>query len=165
MESKNIYSEIKIVTLDNFKVAGYHAISNSPENDAEAYIDNWFEKSLLLDYNGYVPSKIGWDVPVSQEAKEKGLRGYISGYIVPEDFTSTDDNVKLYFFQKDNYVTLTITDPFSDPFKTIPKAYNMLLSFAMNNGKTILTHRGVFEKPYKVDGITYMDIYVPVDYL
>ena len=60
---KNIYSEIKTVTLERFKVARYVVISPAPEMDVIAYMDKWAEKSGLSDIEGYKRKQIGWDFP------------------------------------------------------------------------------------------------------
>ena len=88
MANDSIYSPIKTVTVNRFRVAKYIIISSSPENDVIAYMDNWAKKSGLLDIDGYKKKRIGWDFPyVTQEQQEKyGLRGYIAAYVIPDDF-------------------------------------------------------------------------------
>jgi hypothetical protein len=157
-ESKSIFSEIKTVTLERFKVERYKVISNNPEGDSGRYIDQWAEKSGLLNYKGYTPRRIGWDCEVTQEQQKNGLRGYASAFIVPEDFVPNYDGAEMLYFEKDTYVTITITDPFSDPFVNIPKAYKMLINFAQTSFKD-----GMFEEIYEAGGVIYMDVYVPID--
>jgi hypothetical protein len=159
---KEIYSPIKVVTLEKFRVARYVIISPAPEMDVIAYMDCWAEKSGLLDSKGYSKRRIGWDFPfVSQEQKEKfGLRGYVSAYIIPEDFEPKCSGAELAYIEKDTYATLKITDPHSDSFKNIPNAYQMLFDFAKTSS---WENRLAFEEEYDADGIHYMDVYVPMN--
>lgn len=159
---KSIYSEIKTVTLKKFKVARYVVISPYPEEIVISYMDNWAKKSGLLDHTTYKKRTIGWDFPfVTEEQQQKfGLRGYVSAYIVPEDFTPKCEGAELAYINTDTYATLTITDPHSDSCKNIPKAYQMLLEFAKTSS---WENRLAFEEEYDVDGIHYMDVYVPMN--
>ena len=158
----NIYSEIKTVKLDKFKVARYVIISPAPENDVISYMDNWAEKSGLLNINGYKKKRIGWDFPfVSQEQQEKfGLRGYVAAYVLPDNFESQCSGAEIAYINEDTYATLTITDPHSDSFTNIPRAYQMLMEFAKTSS---WENRLAFEEEYDIDGVHYMDIYVPLN--
>ena len=65
----------------------------------------------------------------------------------------------MVYIDADTYATLTITDPFSDPFANIPKAYEMLMEFAKT---TSWENRIAFEEQYEIDGTTYMNIFFPM---
>ncbi|MDD4157633.1 MAG: hypothetical protein PHY08_13795 [Candidatus Cloacimonetes bacterium] len=157
---ENIYSEIKTVTLKRFKVARYVIISPNPEQNVISYMDNWAKRSGLLDFPNYEPKRIGWDFPfVTKEQQEKfGLRGYVSAYVIPEDFEPKCCGAEMAYIQEDTYATLTIKDPHSDSCKIIPHAYQLLLSFAKTKS---WENRLAFEEEYEKDGVHYMDIYVP----
>jgi len=162
MENEGIYSPIKTITIDRFRVARYVIISPSPENDVIAYMDKWAEKSGLLGVEGYKKKSIGWDFPfVTQEQQVKfGLRGYVAAYVIPDDFIPKCDGAEIAYINKDTYATLTITDPHSDSFANIPKAYEMLLEFAKISS---WENRLAFEEQYDIDGVTYMDIFIPMN--
>lgn len=161
MENKSIYSEIKMVTLKKFKIARYVIISPYPEHDVIPYMDKWAEKSGLLELDTYEKKRIGWDFPfVTQEQQEKfGLRGYVAAYVIPEDFIPKCDGAEIVYINEDTYATLTITDPHSDSFRNIPKAYQMLFEFAKTQS---WENRLAFEEEYDKDGVHYMDVYVPI---
>jgi transcriptional regulator with XRE-family HTH domain len=166
-KKRDAYSEIRIETLDRFRMARYLVISPEPEDDSIAHMKKWLGKSGLLDYPGYKPRLIGWDFPfLSAEQKNVyGLRGYVSAYIIPEDFTPECGGAEITWQKRDTYAVITVTDPFKAPFDLIPNAY-----------KTILTHvekekikaqawedRICFEEVFQLAGMDMMDIYVPVD--
>ncbi|MDD3169106.1 MAG: hypothetical protein PHC91_06545 [Eubacteriales bacterium] len=158
----NIYSEIRTVTLDKFKVARYVIISPSPEDIVLSYMDRWAEKSGLLDCKTYKKKRIGWDFPfITEEQRVKfGLRGYVAAYVIPEDFIPKCGGAELAYIPRDTYATLTITDPHSNSFENIPKAYHMLFNFSKTSS---WENRLAFEEEYDVDGVHYMDVYVPMN--
>ncbi|MEM1486010.1 hypothetical protein V6615_14240 [Oscillospiraceae bacterium PP1C4] len=158
----SIFSEIRTVTLERFKVARYVVISPYPEEIVMHYMDNWAKKSGLLDCTTYKKRKIGWDFPfVTEEQQQKfGLRGYVSAYVIPEDFTPECEGAELAYINTDTYATITITDPHSDSFNIIPKAYHALFEFAKTSS---WENRLAFEEEYDVDGVHYMDVYVPMN--
>lgn len=166
-DMNNIYSEINLVTVERFRLARYVIISPNPEADVMEHMDQWAENSGLLDYPDYTPRKIGWDFPfVSKEQKESfGLHGYVSAYIIPEDFVPSCDGAELVFQETDHYAMLTITAPFSAPWEKIPGAYGKIYEYA--NEHHILAksyeNRICMEEIYEKNGVTYMDVYVPID--
>lgn len=161
MKNEGIYSEIKTVTLKKCKIARYVIISPCPENNVISYMDNWAEKSGLLELENYKKKRIGWDFPfVTKEQQEKfGLRGYVAAYVIPEDFVPKCHGAEIAYINEDTYATITITDPHSDSFNNIPKAYEMLLQFAKTES---WENRLAFEEEYDEEGIHYMDVYVPM---
>ena len=54
---ENIYSEIKTITLEKFKVARYVVISPYPVS----YMDNWAGRNGLPDFTTHIKKRIGWD--------------------------------------------------------------------------------------------------------
>lgn len=163
---EGIYSEIRIITLPKMRIAKYVIISPNPEADVSSYMDNWAKNSGLLDTKDYKPRRIGWDFPFvsKQQANQFGLRGYVSAYVIPEDFEPGCDGVEISYINEDTYATLSITDPHSDSFTKIPKGFEILLNF-VNSGEyktTTWESRVAFEEEYDLNGIRYMDIYVPV---
>ena len=71
-----------------------------------------------------------------------------------------------YLFSAEFFDTiLTITDPFSAPWEKIPGAYGKIYEYA--NEHHILAksyeNRICMEEIYEKNGVTYMDVYVPID--
>ncbi len=85
-----IYSEVKIKKVKAFKMAQYVMITPNPEDDVNAYLEEWAQKSGLLSFDKNA-KRIGWDFPyVSSEQKNRfKLRGYAAAYILPEGFEPT----------------------------------------------------------------------------
>lgn len=162
-----MYSEISITTVERFRLARYVIISPNPENDVMEYMERWAKRSGLLDYPNYIPRKIGWDFPfVSEEQSKKyGLRGYVAAYIIPEEFEPSCCGAELAYQETDNYAKITITDPFSAPFDKIPNAYKKIFEFADKHNIIAKSYdnRICMEEVFVEKGITYMDVYVPID--
>lgn len=163
---ENTYSEIKIVTVPRMRLARYVMITPNPEHDVIAYMDNWAQNSGLLDRADYTPRRIGWDFPYisKQQAEQFGLRGYVSAYIIPEDFEPGCCGAEIAYVNEDTYATLRITDPHSDSFTIIPRGYEILMTFINSSEYKTLTweNRIAFEEEIDLDGVHYMDIYIPV---
>ena len=167
---KEIYSQIKTVKLEKFKIAKYIVISKEPEYDSNSYMDRWAEQNGLNKIEGYKKRKIGWDFPVTKEQSEKfGMHGYVSAYILPNEFEPKDTGVDIVEIDEDTYATLTITDPMSEPWKNIPTGYDKLLH--NSEIKTLAWEdrvfdswgsRIAFEEIYERDGVEYMDIFIPI---
>lgn len=160
-------SHMRVETVEQFRLARYVVISQNPEHDAMDYMERWAKNSGLLDYPDYTPRKIGWDFPfVSEEQKERfGLHGYVAAHIVPDDFVPSCEGAELTVQETDQYAVITITDPFSAPWEKIPRAYAELYEYA--NAHTMVAqnyeNRICMEEVYVKEGVTYMDVYVPVD--
>ena len=166
MQEESIYSEISIRTVPRMKVARYVVISPDPEEKVIGYMDRWAEKSGVLEIPDYVRKMIGWDFPyVTKEQQEKfGLRGYVAALVIPEDFEPSAGGAEITWIEEDTYAMITIKDPHSDPFKNIPRAYQILLEFINSGEYKTLSWEGriAFEEDDDRDGIHYMDVYVPV---
>lgn len=158
----SIFSEIRIITLEKFKIARSVAISPCPEEMAISYMDNWAKKNGLLDCASYNKKGIGWDFPYVSEEQQRmfGLRGYVCAYVIPDDFIAKYEGAEFAYIDTDTYATLTITDPHSNSFENIPKAYQILFAYAKTSS---WKNRLAFEEEYDVDGVHYMDVYVPMN--
>lgn len=164
---RDAYSDIRVETVERFRLARYVVISPEPENDSIDHMKKWLKDSGLLEYPGYHPRLIGWDFPhlSPEQINVYGLRGYVSAYIIPEDFTPLCSGAEIAWQEKDTYAVITITDPFRDAFDLIPNAYKTLLGHIKKNNLEVHSHenRICFEEVYEQDGIQYMDVYIPVD--
>lgn len=161
------YSPVSIVTVPALTLGRYVIISPQPENDVQMYLDNWAKWSGLYEHIPK-PRQLGWDFPfVSMEQQNRfGLRGYVAGWILPEDFKPKCPGVEIYQQKESRYAKITVHDPFQAAFDRIPKGYQRILEylgangFKENHGTEFL---GCFEEVYEKDGETYMDIYIHAD--
>lgn len=164
---RDVFSEISLTTVEKFKFVRYVIISPNPEDDVMGYMERWAKNSGLLHYPGYTPRMIGWDFPfVSEEQKEQyGLRGYVAAYIIPEEFEPACGGAELGYQETDNYAKITVTDPFSNPFEKITGAYGKIYEFAKERHIIARSYKDriCMEEVFIKDGVTYMDVYVPVD--
>lgn len=162
-----VFSEISLTTVERFRFARYVIISPNPEDDVMGYMERWAKNSGLLDYPGYTKRQIGWDFPfVSEVQKERyRLRGYVAAYIIPEEFEPACGGAELGYQETDTYAKITVTDPFSDPFVKITGAYGKIFEFAKEHDIIAKSYdnRICMEEVFETDGVTYMDICVPVD--
>lgn len=163
----DIYSDVKIQTVNAFKMARYVMITPQPEDDVNAYMERWAEQSGLLkaDKNA---KRIGWDFPyVSLEQQTRfGLRGYVAAYILPEGFEPACPGVEIAEQLEADYAVITIRDPFAAAFERIPNGYKMIMEYLQVNGFKEKPHADIlscFEYVYEKDGITYMDVFVHAD--
>ena len=165
MSSKaSIYSNVEIRRVPAFKMVRYVMISPNPEDDVQAYMKNWGNKSGLLA--AHPDTKlIGWDFPfISQEQQTRfGLHGYVAAYILPQDFETDCPGVEFAQNKEAEYAVITVTEPFIQPFERIPTGYKHIMKFLQANhfkDKECENIIGCFEYEYEKNGIGYMDIYV-----
>lgn len=163
----NIYSEITIKKVKAFRMARYVMVTPNPENDVNAYMDNWAHQSGLLEIQP-AAMKIGWDFPyVSAELQNRfGLRGYVAAYILPEGFETCCPGVELANQEEADYAVITIYDPFAAAFERIPNAYKKVLEFLQANGFREKSKEDIlscFEHVYEKEGVTCMDVYIHVE--
>lgn len=94
------------------------------------------------------------------------MHSYAAACILPSDLELTCDNSEIIFQGNQKYAIITIKEPFNAPFTLIHNEYKTLMLYMEVNGirhkeaKEILS---CFEKEYKKDGISYMDVYIAVD--
>lgn len=162
-----IYSEITIKRVSAFRMARYVMVTPKPEDDVNAYMDNWAQHSGLLKIKPDA-MRIGWDFPfVSPELQNRfGLRGYVAAYILPEGFETNCPGVEYANQEEADYAVMTIYDPFAAAFERIPNAYKKILEFLQANGfreKPKDDILSCFEQVYEKEGITCMDVYIHVD--
>ncbi len=167
MKKRDAYSDIRIETVERFRMARYVVISPEPENDSIDHMKKWLVESGLQEYPDYKPRLIGWDFPILTPEQQNvyGLRGYVSAYIIPEDFEPRCSGAEIAWQEKDTYTVITITDPFRDAFDLIPNAYKTLFAYIEKNDLEVHSHdnRICFEEVYEQEGVQYMDVYIPVD--
>lgn len=164
---EEIYSEITIRRVKEFRMARYVMVTPNPEDDVNAYMDNWAQQSGLLRLRPDA-MRIGWDFPfVTPELQNRfGLRGYVAAYVLPEGFETNCPGVEYANQEEADYAVITIYDPFAAAFERIPNAYKKLLDYLQANGfreKPKDNILSCFEHVYEKEGITCMDVYIHVD--
>lgn len=157
----NIYSDVFLRRLEAMRVASYRIISKNPEEEVIEYMRNWVLKNGL-DKQVNMRS-FGFDVSVGEEQRKEGLRGYEYWVTVPNDAFESE-GVKIKNIEADEYAVLRITDPFSNPFDTIPNGWKRLNEWVMNSEykTTNFNNRYWLEEVIEEENTTYMDIYFPI---
>lgn len=162
-----IYSEVTITKVKGFRMARYVMVTPNPEDNVNAYMDNWAQHSGLLELHPDA-MRIGWDFPyVSSELQNRfGLRGYVAAYILPEGFETNYPGVEYANQEETDYAVITIYDPFAAAFERIPNAYKRIMEFLQANGFREKPKDDIlpcFEYEYEKEGVTCMDVYIHVD--
>lgn len=155
------YTNIRVEKAPTFRYVRYAIISKNPEDDAKKHVKDW-AISCGMEH----PEIIGWDFPfVSQEQINiYHMHGYAAACIIPKDFNTACSEIVTQASQQ--YVAITIKEPFRAPFSMIPNAYKTLMCYKEVNG---LRHKQTkevlpcFEKEYDLDGISYMDVYIAIE--
>ncbi len=156
----NIFSDVRFENLDTMFVASAKVVSANPEEDVISFLNEWSKE------NGVDPKarKFGFDIPVSDEERSKGLRGYEFWVKVGEN-TPAGKGVAIKKVEGCKYAVLRITDPFSNPFDTIPRGWKTLVDWVNDKGykASCDKERYWLEEELEIDGVTYMDIYFPIN--
>lgn len=157
------FSNIRVEEVEPFRYMRYAVISNEPEDDAIKHVKGWAEIYGVKD-----PKIIGWDFPklTQEQINVFHMHGYVAAWILPEGFTIDEAHQgAVVEQQKQDYVAITIKEPFRAPFQLIPNAYKTLMSHIQVNQLSTGEPEGVipcFEKEYTKDGTTYMDVYIGI---
>ena len=158
------YSEIRIVTVEEFRYIQYAVISVEPEVDAISHVRSW-AKQLKID-NPYI---IGWDFPnISQEQRNVfHMHGYAAALVLDKEQEIRDINADIVSQEKQKYITITVKGTSEAPFVVIPNAYKALLTHMKTNGireKRDSSVLACYEYEY-VDavGINCMDIFIAIE--
>lgn len=155
------YSNMRFEIVPAFEYVRYAVISGEPEEDAANHVNQWAVRMGIEN-----PEIIGWDFPfVSlEQTNVYHMHGYTSACILPPGFASScPESISQ---PEQSYAAITISDPFSAAFSLIPNAYKTLLRYMGANGTEYKESANViacFEKLYKQDGVTCMDVYIAAD--
>lgn len=161
MQMDSIFSDVRFENLDTMFVASAKVVSSNPEEEVITFLTEWIKE------NGIDPQArtFGFDIPVSEEEKNNGLRGYEYWVNVGEN-TPINKGVILKKVEGCKYAVLRITNPFSNPFDTIPRGWKTLVGWVNNKGYKASCDKERYwleEKVIEIDGVTYMDIYFPIN--
>jgi len=162
----DVYSEVRFEKLPTMRVAKHTIISSKPEDDVFEYMENWAKESGLMDLGNYTPRKYGWNVEVEGDEKERNpdFRGYALCITLPEDFTPRRNDIEILLMNADEYAILRIIEPFADPFVRIGGGWQKVLDYVQNSEYKTKTwdNRYAFEEIIVIDGVTYMDVFMPI---
>ena len=165
-------SDVKYRTIDAMDVICARKFSESPEEEVIAVLENFAKvKGLNTGRN------FGFDVPVSEEESNDGIRGYeywleveheeLKKISLPDNFKG----IEVWHTAVDThrYASLRIEDPFADPFERIGLGWKALVQWMEKNNLHLQHQTHGNETPYCLeeiisqDGVTCMDIFIPVD--
>lgn len=159
------FSDVKIEKLETMYVASSRVISQNPEEEVIDFMTRWRESNHIDP----LARNFGFDIPVSEEQSREGLRGYEYWVEVPED-TPVSEGMRLKKVEEATYAILRITNPFSNPFETIPAGWRKLAAWANEHGympigskETGCKDRYWLEEILELDSTTNMDLYFPLD--
>ena len=123
MDNKtNGINEVRIETLGAMRVGCYRSVCQEPETEGGAMVDAWLERQTPL------PQPVrhfGFDIDVSPEQAQAGLRGYEVWSTVGEG-TPSSESVEVKDFPGGLYATALLVHPFDDPYGKIPQAWKAL---------------------------------------
>lgn len=154
-------SESKPVNINKMYALTYAAVSKEPEMQSIDYLTEYRINNKIQVF-----TEIGFDIPVTEEESQQGLRGYEYWIIVSEEIykNHVDDVVIKKEVPKGKYLTLTIDDPFIDPFERIPNGWKKLSSDVEAN-YTFRDGMGIYGFEEKIDtlGSTSMKLYMIIE--
>ena len=154
---KERFSEVAFATLPPLRVARFRAVSRTPENDALKVLSQWAAEAGIHD----MPRNFGFDVPISAQQTEAGLRAYELWFVVPEGVWPSGP-VKLRDFPGGRYAALTIHHPFDDPFAYIPQGWGLLHEWVVAHHLAARGDTLCLEEVVEHDGGQDMILYYPV---
>lgn len=154
-------SDVSFVTLEAMKVVSMTRIGTEPEEAVISAMHQYLTEKGIETY-GY---EYGFDVPVSDEKSERGIRGYEYWAKVPESYK--DDQVEIKEIPGYKYAKLTITNPFEDPLVKIPNGWKAIVAWMEVNQSTGTAPKAAacLEKVVEIEGLSYMDIMIPFETL
>ncbi len=152
------FGEVRLGKLPTMTVASAVRIGTTPEDDVIAFMDGWAEANEIDS----AARGFGFDYPVSDAESRQGLRGYEYWVVVPGGTTASDVTVKT--IPGCQYAVLRITDPFANPFQSIPLGWRTLANWVDEKGyKTSCNQQRYWlEEVVEIDGVTFMDLYFPI---
>lgn len=157
-------STIRLVRVRAFRMARYALVSPRAEEDVYACLDAWAERSGLLNFPGYEPRRIGWAFPwVSQEQKDRGMRGYAAAYILPEGFDPPKDHVEILSQKEAEYAVMTLRVSGAGPMPRASGLYPVILEQLRRMGVEKSAPRDTlacFQRTYQENGVSCMDVFV-----
>lgn len=170
---KSYLSDVRYEVIDKMTVLSGTAVGNEPE---EEIIQRMHRLGDIYHLN--VLRTFGFDSPVENSADVMQLRGYEYWLSVEESELAQVPSLSGFDFEESHicikqipayrYATLRITDPFADPFERIGTGWRYLVSWLEDRDfKEHDFHPNpalnCLEEVKEVEGVTVMDIYIPID--
>ncbi len=126
--NNHLVRDVAIETLPGMRVACYQAFSLGPEPDGIHFIDAWISRQKIA---GPVRN-FGFDIEVPLHLQQSGVRGYEVWRTVPTNVRPSE-GVTIQDFNGGLYAVLTLSKPFSDPFKYIPAGWKDLHEWVISS--------------------------------
>jgi AraC family transcriptional regulator len=146
--------------LPAYVAIGKSIVSKEPENDSIAFM-----LQFRLEHKINPLAEIGSDVPVSAEDQVQGRHGYVDYLIVDKETFDCIQDARICKIEVPSakYLTLTIADPFKDPFERIPLGWQKLVQ-ALEAGHQFNNELvfGGFEEVVKSLIHTQMNLYLAI---
>lgn len=155
-------SKASVVYIDELYVLARRVISNNPE---EQVIE--LQQKYKNDNNLQVIREFGFDIPVSDEDQSKGKRGYEYWLCVDKETYESIPDVdipKKLRIPGSKYITLSIQEPFQNPFERIPNGWKKLSSYLDEDTK-LNENVGIWglEEVINQNGISTMYLFIPIN--
>ena len=154
---KEDLNQIVLVELPPLRVACFRAISRTPEDDALKVLTQWSEGVGVFS----LPRNFGFDVDVTPEQAEAGLRGYELWFVVGERAMSSGA-VQVRDFPGGRFAAMTLHDPFADSFARIPAGWDALHEWVITGGFELPGATLCLEELVERDGRRDLVLYHPV---
>lgn len=160
--SDKAYSDIRIEMVEAFRYIRYAVISQEPEEDAINHVRQW-AKTLQIEK----PDIIGWDFPIlsQEQINVFNMHGYAAALVL-EANTVAGENAVVLSQGDQKYIAITIKQPDVAPFRLIPNAYKVLMTYMKMNGIKHCEDKRIiscFEREYENEGVGYMDVYIAIE--
>jgi len=133
------------------------------KNPEEEVIE--LQSKYKSDNNLVTLLEVGFDVPVKEDQEQQGIRGYEYWLCLSqEDYNKIESDIpKKLVIPASDYISLTIDEPFSNPFERIPNGWKKLSSHVIDNH--VFNDQAVscgLEQVEEIDGKTVMHLFVPI---
>jgi len=159
---KDYLSDITYETIKDMKVISGIKIGLEPEDEII---------NEMMQYKDDMKIKIdrsfGFDSPVEEKRASIGERGYEFWLAVNADVSLENTDYILKSVPSYKYAKLRITDPFENPMEKIPNAWKTLVTWIEDNqviSKSDTNEQlDCLEEVLDIDGMTYMDIMIPIE--
>ncbi|WP_162551050.1 AraC family transcriptional regulator [Paenibacillus tepidiphilus] len=154
-------SEVSITALGDMRVASAFRVSAEPEDEVVRFVEHW----VKARGTGKEARRFGFDVPVSEEQQENGLRGYEYWVETDAPLSSLDEGMAVKEIEGCKYASLRITDPFADPFVRIPLGWRQLAGWVNSRGyqASCDQERYWLEEVLECGDGTVMELYFPIE--
>lgn len=159
---KDYLSDVSYTTIKAMKVVSVICDGSQPEDEANQKLSDFLEVNNIEERR-----RFGFDSPVQTDNPEL-YRAYEAWCVLPEDCHDfvMDEGLLVKEIQSCRYVTLTIKDPFADPFERIGGGWKALVSWIEDHKVAVddtLTQCQCLEELIDQEGHTTMKIYIPVE--